>query len=64
MGQWFKYTWKMNLDNKTMFLKDINIQWNLPIVICPHRSSHLPKTQQVVGSLSSDKWTGNHWRLS
>ena len=62
--QWFKYTLKLNLDDKTMFLTDINIQWNWPMVICPHWSSHLPKTQQVVvGSLSSDKWTGNHCRL-
>ena len=63
-GQWFKYTLKLNLDNKTMFLTDINIQWNWPMVICPHWSSHLPKNQQVVvRSLSSDKWTGNHCRL-
>ena len=59
-----QYTLKLNLDNKTMFLTDINIQWNWPMVICPHWCSHLPKTQQVVvGSLSFDKWTGNHCRL-
>ena len=63
-GQWFKYTLKLNLDNTTMFRMDINIQWNWPTVIGPHWSSHLPKTQRVVvGSLSSDKWTGNRCRL-
>ena len=49
--------------NKIMFLTDIDIQWNWPMVICPHCRSHLPKTQQVVGPLSSDQWTGNHYRL-
>ena len=64
MGQWFKQKWKLNLDNKIMFLTDIDIKWNWPMEICPHWSSHLPKTQQVVGPLSSDQWTGNHYRLS
>ena len=52
------------LANKNMFRTDLNIQWNWPNVICPHWSSHLPKTQQVVGSLSYDQWTGNLCHLS
>ena len=28
-------SWKLNLDNKTMFRADINIQWNWPIVTRP-----------------------------
>ena len=56
-GQWFKYTLKLNLGNKIMFLTDINIQWNWPMLICPRWSSHLPKTQHVVvGSMGKFDW--------
>ena len=55
------------------FLWDINIQWNWPVLSCPHWGSHLPKTPQAVnrliGSLSCDAWLDTmlpkltHWSL-